>query len=64
MVSINGNQKCAIAVTNTAPFDIYLQCGAVIGFIKTEDNIDNIVPLSSDNVKSIISSMITCATKK
>ena len=54
MVTINSDLKCAIAITNTAPFDIYLQRGAIIGLIEMEDISDKIVPLTSDNVKSII----------
>ena len=38
IVSIYDDLKCAIAMTNTAPFNIYLQRGAIIGLIKTEDN--------------------------
>ena len=57
MVSINSDLKCTIAVTNTAPFSIYLQRGAIIGLIKMEDISDNIVPLSNNNVKAIISSI-------
>ena len=50
MVSINSDLKCAIVVTNTALFSIYLQHGAIIGLIETEDISDNIVPLSNDNI--------------
>ena len=57
MVTINSDLKCAIAVTNTAPFDIYLQRGAIIGLIEMEDISDKIVALTSDNVKSIISAI-------
>ena len=57
MVTINSDLKCAIAITNTAPFDIYLQRGAIICLIEMEDRNDNIVALTSENVKSIISSI-------
>ena len=57
MVSIHSNLKCAIAVTKTAPFNIYLQRGAIIGLIETEVKANNITPLSSESVKSIISSI-------
>ena len=57
MVTINNDLKCAIAITNTAPFDIYLQRGAIIGLIEMEDIHDDIVALTSSNVKSIISSI-------
>ena len=56
-VSIFSDMKCAEAVTNTAPFDIYLQRGAVISLIETEDNANQITPLSSEKVKSIIDSI-------
>ena len=40
IVLIYDNLKCAIAVTNMAPYDIYLQRGAIIGLIKMEDKLD------------------------
>ena len=73
MVTINADQKCAIAITNTAPFDIYLQRGAIIGLIETEDINDKITALTNDNVKDIINSIapvqlksetLTCADIK
>ena len=45
MVTINSDLKCAIAITNTAPFDIYLQRGAIISLVKMEDINDNIIAL-------------------
>ena len=57
MVTINSDLKCAIAITNTAPFDIYIQRGAIIGLIEMEDINDNIIALTNDNVKSIINSI-------
>ena len=57
MVTIHSDLKCAIAITNTAPFDIYLQRGAIIGLIKMEDINDNITALTKDNVKDIINSI-------
>ena len=57
IVSIFSDLKCAVAVTKTAPFNIYLQRGAVIGLIETEDNANEITALSSEKVKSIINSI-------
>ena len=57
MVTINSNLKCAIAITNNAPFDIYLQRGAIIGLIEMEDFSDKIIALTNNNVKSIINSI-------
>ena len=63
MVTINSDLKCAVALTNTAPFDIYLQRGAIIGLIEMEDISDNIVALTSENVKSIINSIAPAQEK-
>ena len=57
MVTINSDQKCAIAITNTAPFDIYLQRGAIIGLIEMEDINDQITVLTNENVKDIINTI-------
>ena len=63
MVTINSDLKCAIAITNTAPFDIYLQRGAIIGLIEMEYISDNIVTLTSVNVKSIINAIAPAPQK-
>ena len=57
MVSIHDNFKCAIAITNMAPFDIYLQRGAIVRLIECEDKSDPISLLSSHNIKDIINSI-------
>ena len=57
MISINNNLNWAISVTNTAPFNIYIQRGAIIRLVETEDLNNNITPLSSENVKAIIDSI-------
>ena len=51
IVSIYENLKCAFAVTNRAPFDIYLQRGAIIGLIKTEDKSDKNESLTLANIE-------------
>ena len=57
MVSIHNDLKCAIAVTNTAPFNIYLRRDAIIGLVETEDINNNNTPLSIENVKAIMDSI-------
>jgi len=57
LVNITNDGFCTVAVTNCAPYDVFVQRGSIIGLIETEDADSNITEVSKDTVKNIINAM-------